>query len=56
MIDDTITDNTEMSTHLVMTDNTVLVNNTSRTDTEQWDMYWIHNTRHVLDTQYVSDT
>ena len=45
-IDDTITDNT---------DNTVLVNNTSRTDTEQWDMYWIHNTRHVLDTQYVSD-
>ena len=32
-----------------MTDNTVLVNNTSRTDAEQWDMYWIHNTRHVLD-------
>ena len=46
-IDDTITDNT---------DNTVLVNNTSRTDAEQWDMYWIHNTRHVPDTQYVSDT
>ena len=46
-IDDIITDNT---------DNTVLVNNTSRTDTEQWDMYWIHNTRDVPDTQYVSDT
>ena len=55
-INDTITDNTEMSTHLVMMDNTVLVNNTSRTDTEQWDMYWIHNTRHVPDTQYVLDT
>ena len=35
MINDTITDNTEMSTHLVMTDNTVLVNNTSGTDVEQ---------------------
>ena len=46
-IDDTITDNT---------DNTVLVNNTSGTDTEQWDMYWICNTRHVLDMQYVLDT
>ena len=55
-IDDTITDNTEMSTHLVMTDNTVLVNNTSRTDVEQWDMYQICNTRHVPDTQYVLDT
>ena len=49
-------DNTEMSTHLVMTDNTVLVNNTSRTDAEQWDMYWICDTRHVPDTQYVLDT
>ena len=47
MIGNTITDNT---------DNTVLVNNTSRTDTEQWDMYQIHNTRHVSDTQYVLDT
>ena len=56
MIDDTITDDTEMSTHFVMTDNTVLVNNTSRTDTEQWDMYQIHNTRHVPNMQYVSDT
>ena len=46
-INDTITDNT---------DNTVLVNNTSGMDTEQWDMYWICNTRHVLNTQYVSDT
>ena len=46
-IDNTITDNT---------DNTVLVNNTNRTDTEQWDMYQIHNTRHVPDTQYVLDT
>ena len=47
MIGDTIVDNT---------DNTVLVNNTSGTDTEQWDMYWIHDTRHVPDTQYVLDT
>ena len=47
---------TEMSTHLVMTDNTVLVNNTSGTDVEQWDMYWMCNTRHVPDTQYVLDT
>ena len=38
------------------TDNTVLVNNTSGTDAEQWDMYQIHNTRHILDTQYVLDT
>ena len=28
----------------------------SGTDVEQWDMYWIHDTRHVSDTQYVSDT
>ena len=34
-IDDTITDDTEMSTHFVMMDNTVLVNNMSRTDTKQ---------------------
>ena len=47
MINNTITDNTN---------NTVLVNNTSRMDAEQWDMYQIHNTRHVSDMQYVSDT
>ena len=47
MISNTIADNT---------DNTVLVNNTSGMDAEQWDMYQIRNTRHVPDTQYVSDT